>query len=370
MRYYFKIGNLTVLIEYNREQYCAYFEKEFGLLHVSEGELTASRADICVTIQETPIRFLSEMKKVSKGFWQCESFLLQQLVAFRRKTWIKYNSLNNIELIVTYPCNEPIEKLFNPFFECRSIACLHDFFHNPFLLILQLNMLKLNSALFHSSSLVKRNEEIYLFTGEGQSGKSSLLKLLLDNYNSSFSAEDFSFVCSDGSVFGYPHMCRVKDKDFFRQIMTKSTINTIFDKLNYFAFHKVLRVGNGRHFSVSDYFSGKSFQERGNSGYVFELDRKCSEFSCEIQDLDSFVERQISVINNEFSNMVSVVDLADVLHKNGFVVYSFDDMINQIRQIYYTCFAKFKGLFILHLPFYSHIDEAADKLLTIVREKE
>jgi len=363
MEFCYKINSVFVLIDYKNPGYLNYFEKEFGLLKV-ENNTNADKIKIHIVEQ----RYVKgkNMKIITDNLWIDEKATIQKLQAFRREIWIRYNSIKDITLYLDYDVNEKIERFLNPFYESRAIACLNDFFHNAFLIILQLNLINCNGALLHCSSFIdiERNY-MYTLCGTGQVGKSTLMQAILEDgkrYN--YCAEDFAVVFSDGMLYGYPHECRVKES-FFQDPLyyDMNSPPSLGDRINYFVYHKILKRGNGRHFAVRALFPKVQFQSFGALNDVYLLNRDSDEFLCEAISLEDFVSMQKQILSTEFSNMVMVRELLIAFKHIEFIDYDFEELMSRITKIYEKAFSHNVIIYQVYLPIYPDVHDATRKLI-------
>lgn len=337
-KYCYRVAGIVTEINYSATEYRDYLDREFGLLKCS-GE----KADIKVTVHNEGYKMPSDGKD---SFQKVQNGVAQLFKAFGRHFVIVYKSISEIDIYIPYSIRDFFGRLVNPYYESRAFCCLEDFFHNPFLLILQMHLLKRNASLFHCSAFSYADgDKCFALTGEGNTGKTAMLKELLKMGNIRAIAEDFAVVDSSGMIYGYPHQLGVKTES-----LDCEAFMGVGDKLNRTVYETLTGKKNVRHFPFKEIISAE-FAEYAEVSGVIILDRKRP---FEIYKADSDRASKISkeIITGEFENVVSLKELSEELFKNGLSDMGFDGMIKETGIVYESFFMKVKKIRNLKLPVY------------------
>lgn len=353
-KYCYRVAGIVTEINYSATEYGDYLDREFGFLKCS-GE----KADIKVTVHNEGYKMPSDGKD---SFQKVQSGVAQLFKAFGRHFVIVYKSIFEMDIFIPYPIKDSFGRFVNPYYESRAFCCLEDFFHNPFLLILQMHLLKKNASLFHCSAFsFAESDRCFALTGEGQAGKTAMLKELVKRKDVRAIAEDFAVVDSSGMIYGYPHQIGVKTKN-----LDSKAFEGLKDKLNRKVYEALTGKKNVRHFPFKEIISGEFTQSARIYGVIF-LNRK-EIFKVSKTDSSRASKLSEKNITREFENMVSLKELSKVLFEEGLSDMGFDEMVKNTGNLYDSFFAKVNGIYDLELPVFSDKAFAAGKISEVLGE--
>lgn len=352
-KYCYKVAGIVAEIDYSAIEYGDYLEKEFGLLKCS-----FEKADIKVTVHNEGYKMPYSGKEC---FQKVQNGVAQFFKAFGRHFVIVYKSISEMDIYIPYSLKDSFARFVNPYYEPRALCCLEDFFHNPFLLILQMNLLKKNASLFHCSAFLDEEGKCFALAGEGHTGKTAMLKEFVKREKVRAIAEDFSAVDSSGMVYGYPHQMGVKTKN-----LDSKEFRGLGDKVNRKVYETLTGKRNVRHFPFKKIISDKFAESAGITAVLF-LDRK---EVFEVKKADSFraVQLATDIITREFENMVSVKELSKKLFEEGLSDAGFDELIKRTGVVYGSFFERVSKIYDLKLPLYEEKSVAAKKISEVCGE--
>ncbi len=357
----FSIRNYIIEVNYEDPVYKSYLNREFSLMQVND--LKSKGSDIKISILTCRYDPGHLKKQVSENFWSDGKALFHRFKAFNRLFWIKYLSLKEAVLYIPYKESDYIGRFVSPFYENRAEGCATDFFHNSFLGLLQLHLLDNNGSLFHCSGLQYQGKN-FVFTGCGQSGKSSLLGTISKLVPIKYIAEDFGCLYTDGVLYGYPHQSRVKEQDLNK---SGSLYFSIANRINLWIFKYLTRSNNGRHFSVKDIYPNTEFCRAGVIDQCFFLERTGERVTTTAIDGETMSKKSLDVIKIEFNNMKNLRELVDNFYTFKFSNRNFEMLINDTWEIYNKTFRHITGM-LLELPYYEDIFEAGENIIDLMRE--
>lgn len=357
-KYCYLIADIVTEIDYDTTEYTDYLEREFGLMKCNKEE-----GHIKIAIRNKRYEGLDKLQPLGEGFFKDGKNVVQVFKAFKRSFVALYKGIRDIELFIPYSFKDFWGRLINPYYESRAVCCLEDFFHNPFLLILQLNLLHENTALFHCSSFLDTGRErFFALSGEGRTGKTTILKQLVKKGNIKACSEDFAFVNERGMLYGYTHLMGVKTKH-----LEPSCFKGFGNKLNRIVFEILTKKKNVRHFPFREIIEGE-YTDCGKVQGVLFLDRNTQTVSNMKIDLDKAVDLSLRIITREFSNVVSLENLTRVLLNAGLSDIGFDEMVKRTETVYKNFFENVSGIYETGLPMYEDAGETAEKLNEILAE--
>lgn len=352
-KYCYRVAGIVTEIDYEATEYKDYLDREFGLL-----KCTGENPDIKVTIHNKKYKGTGKCKG---SFQKKSGSVVQFFKAFGRRFVIVYKSISEMELYIPYSFGDCWGRIANPYYESRAISCREDFFHNPFLFILQMNLLKRNASLFHCSSFCNGDDRCFVLAGEGHAGKTAVLKELAKKGGIRACSEDFAVVDSEGIIYGYPHQLGVKTKS-----MEPSSFKGFGDKLNRRIYELLTEKKNVRHFPFKDVIKGE-FKESARVCGVLFLDRQ-EKFDCRRIDSGRASETSVKIITKEFENMVSLKELSSALFEADISDMEFAGMLKKTEDVYGNFFEKTSGMCELRLPVYEDKAFTAEKICEVCAE--
>lgn len=370
MEYYFSVAGLTVRINYDYDYITNYLDKEFSLL-----KSPAKKSLIVVKIKNGSFVNTSLYKKIGNTPKIVNNSIVQYFTAFQRHFGVEYSlegEAIECELFIPYSEKGGIKKFMSPFYEGPLFSCLADFFHNPFLAVLQFQLLLRGGSLFHCSSFYLDNENrTVVLAGGAGSGKSTLMTELLKKVPAKVCSEDFAVVSVDGSIYGYPHQTRVRFTDMRKaNIKYKSGIayglNGILDAINKYFYSVVQHKENGRHFSLKEIYGAFGFQVKClMDGNIYFLTREveCPETS--ILNLKEFCCIQTDIILTEFNNMISAMEVFRSLAELGGKMTIYNTFRELITNIYIKSFSKLKCVQV-GISYMPNLDDATNELNRVI----
>lgn len=292
---------------------------------------------------------------------------VQTLKATGRSITVEY--INETKLHVRVPKSTSFDGLFriiNPTYESRQSAAIIDFLHNLFLGILQVQLLKNESTIFHCGSLCMpgRNKAILLFGGP-QIGKSTLVNLLTKNYWGKIISEDFCILSKDGRVYSLPHKRRISLSQYEESghyLNFSERWNRIFCKVMGKEVYRVL--------PFSEIFNEHSLSLEAPIDIIYFVQRDGTDVFQEKCSKSKFAQQCLSVLLGEFKNFSGFQEMFDVLPCGQYCQMTFDQMLEctkkAIEDIYDNIDCR-----ILHVPFFQTPEISAEKLRQfLIRERE
>jgi len=274
--------------------------------------------------------------------------------ASMRKFIIRFHSFNNLKLDIPYNQNNDFFfRIINPYYETRHNLCLTDFFHNIFLGILQIELLKKNSTLFHASAAILNENKANIFFGKAQSGKSEIIDLITREYNGSILSEDFCVIDCNSRVFALPHKSRVSILSYD----SKRNNVSIIEKVNRFVVNKVLKRNCVRRMPFKRIYDRHSFSKSGEIGKVYIIKRDSDSLYSEKCTRSEFVGLCMEVMEEEFGNFVGFKDVLCIYREN----LSWEEMLSRTKCMLGRIYDS-NECEILNIPFYPTLEELEDNV--------
>lgn len=295
-----------------------------------------------------------------------DCYPVQKLQATGRSFTIEY--VNETKLHVCVPESTSFDWLFrtiNPTYESRQSAAIIDFLHNLFLGILQVQLLKRESTIFHCGTLCMpgNNKAILLFGGP-QIGKSTLINLLTENYWGKIISEDFCILSKEGLVYSLPHKRRI----------SLSQYEKMGHCLNFAEwwnrnFCKFMRKEAYRVLPFSEIFNRHSFSLEAPIDIIYFVQRDGTVVFQEKCSKSEFTQKCLSVLVGEFKNFSGFEQMFDVLPGRTYAGMNFVQMVENTKQIIEAVYDRIDCR-ILHVPFLRTPEMSAEALRQFLIKKE
>lgn len=371
MKYYFKIANTVVEISFDNDEVKDYLEKDFGLLVCQPCE-----PSIKLEVKNNTDMLPSDIKNDDKFEFRIkEGYLYQYFSAFQRHFWARYCFCENrteVSLFIPYGNKGIGGQFLSPYFENPFQSCLIDYFHNTFLALLQSELMQREASLFHCSAfkLDSFNDAIVL-GGGAQCGKSSLMTALSNFEPVEIYAEDFAVVTSEHVLYGYLHQTRVKFSDMNGaglkfQPNKDGIISGVLNRCNKRVYSLLTNNKNGRHFSIKEYYHGRTINNRTPLKHrIFLLTRGDSDSSVFPVELKSFCRIQTEIMLSEFRNMRGAMGLFKNLLERKGIEWREEYLYNKICGIYEKTFKDLQ-CYNLEISYYPQVESAAKELKRII----
>ena len=370
MEYLYAVAGTTVKIEYNNQYITQYLDREFSLMRCDRGT-----PSIIVKINNGSSVSIKRFKNQVRKLELIDNKIVQFFKAFQRHFGVEYRFEGNTivcELFIPYSERGGLKKFMSSFYEGALYSCLADFFHNPFLAVLQYQLLNKGASLFHCSSfyLEQESRTIVLAGGAG-SGKSTLMTELLKLVHANVCSEDFAVVTEDGRIFGYPHQTRVRFTDMGKaRIRYKNGIkyglNGVLDIINQYVYSIIQHKENGRHFSLNEIYGENGFQMKCSmGGEIYFLRRDVERPERRVLNLEDYCSIQTGVILSEFENMISAMELIKGLAELGGNIVIYDTFRDMIMNVYTKSFSSLKCIQV-NIPYMPNLDDTTNELYRII----
>lgn len=345
--FYFRVGFVGIMVAFTEEWIAEYLEKEYGLLR--EHSLSE---DVKVNIM-----YRNDYTVVQENIYCGKLVARGRITYFELRSDSKYLEVN---VYIKKQACCTVKKFISPFYESIDESCLADFFHGPFLGILQIKLLEKRQSLFHASMFYKEKNAIVL-AGGAQCGKSRLAIEMLQRYDGGYCSEDFCIITADtGEIYSLPHQSRVK-KEQLKQIGYQN--QGILDSVNLSIYAKISPNRAARRLPVEKIFKNSKYVRNGNAAIIYLLDRSVIKSTCiEEVPIDSAVAEFMNILNIEFINMKYVETCI-----NGALCFEggYMEMMERTK----TCisdFCKSKKIVHLRLPIYSDINITIENLNNLI----
>lgn len=370
MNYFFKIAHETVEVQYDNIVITDYLDNDFCFLKCKPEKPSIV---ICVIEEDASYQHLFNSSNII--FVSAEQRVLQSFKAFQRHFWIEYSIKDGtlyIKLEIPKYKAIQIRRFISPYFEVPIRSCLIDFFHDPFMIVLQYKMMKRNMSLFHASSFIQSaTNDMVILSGGAQSGKSSLMAGISKRNRIKICSEDFAFVGIDNRIYGYPHQTRVKFKDMKNLHLEYGKGDGFFkgmqDNVNHIVYGVISNRENGRRFPLKQIFKNHDFILYGEiKNKVYLINRESTKLNNKSISIDEFCKIHTNIIMNEFENMTNSSKLLSSLGKLYGEEWSVINLWYQIYHIYQLTF-KDINLRQIELPYYPDIDQAVIELENIIK---
>lgn len=302
---FINISNVKITIE-APAVFEAYLKNDFGIFEAEEGEAP----DILIRIRN------QVYVPAEKKSYQITARDHTTVFTCARRDKAIY-----IELYVPYHVkNVLLEMLGNPFFMPKWQRCLVDFFHNPFLGILQMELLARGATFLHAAAYCKSPQDGVVLVGDGQSGKSTILKWMSKEPGVSVMSEDFCIVNETGSIAAYPKQSRVTMADLKETAYYKKSgrAYAFWDRLNVVLFSALgwLGVPPKRRLAFEEVFAGCPFAKEAKLSCLVFLKREGEEPELEPCECEAFAELCAGTMQTEFENLAVFLELLTDMGKN------------------------------------------------------
>jgi hypothetical protein len=341
-----KLGSIDIKIEFPALNLVSrYMEKEYSLITTK----ASGQSDIKINI-----RF--------KNAGKSERVILQSFKAHGRHFLIEYVDERSVNLNIPYKVSDKtLDRIISPFFESRWEACLVDFFHNVFLGILQIYLLNNGSTLMHASSMIFPGEDkAVVFFGAPQSGKSTLIKLLTENYNGCIISEDFCIASSEGALYSLPHQSRVSIE---QSASLKKKTYRFSEKINWQLFEMMSFTGRKpiRRYSFEEIHNSQTIQTAALIGQIFFIFRDGNQIYTENCSKSQFIKLCMDVLENEFRNFAGFREMMSLMPDQKYCGIDWKTLLSKTADMLETLYSILPCR-ILHIPMYETPQKAASEL--------
>ena len=369
---FLKINSIGIAIHTNNYLIIQLLNNEFS--HFITEHISSTKWEIVIKNEEYNLNNI-DVRKHSDSLFYSNNMVIQKLSAKNRDSYIEYQKKGDCiftALYISYKIKQnSLERMKDPLYMMRWERCVIDFFHGPFLGIMELLLLKHGSSFLHAAAYAINGKGISL-AGNGQSGKSTIVSWIVENKNISIISEDFCIVSSDKQIISYPKSSRiVKDKldeTNYWQICNQDTI--VANKINLFLFSFLQKFGitakrimpNGEIFKnipicmTTDYYS------------AIWVNREVTELKLEDITAVELAELCGESMKTELYNLSGFTDILDLLQSKYDSELCFEKIIKNIKEIYYWCFSDTISKR-LNLPFYREKNETKSKINKILLEE-
>lgn len=341
-KFYIKIADMIILICFEKnKEIRKYLESEYELIEYKDSSYI-----VCFTVT---IRIFHKTDKINN---------LQKFKARNRCFYLGYTD-NSVEVFIPYLIHtNPIRKLINNNYEFKWELCIHDFFHNIFLIILQEILLKKQKTLLHASSFSIYDKNI-LFFGKAQSGKSTMAKIINETMDGFILSEDFCIgEINSSKVYSLPHKSRVNLNEYNHN---QSVNKTFLDKLNQILFFpiRIIKKKQIRRIGYSQVFKKKHFIIESSIDVFYVIKRGGEEICAKKIDQEDFVDFCMEVLINEFHNIRESDKTAENMNNIGF--YGYKAMIRMTEKAVRNLYKSYNCQ-VLYIPYYQSFEKLSNEL--------
>jgi hypothetical protein len=366
------IGSVDVKISAEKRDISDYLLREFH--HFTTDCIDCDSFDIEIEILNSSFSLPYNSTKIINTTYVFDGTIAQQINARGHSTWILYKpgktSSHHIAVYLPYKIgNSNMEKLFSASFLTKWQSCLVDFFHGPFLGILQIELLKRGNTFLHASAYCTENGKTITLAGNGKSGKSTFVGLLTEGSSRSIIAEDFCIIDNGFFVISYPKQCRVykEQLNHTSYYNGKGRIENFFDKLNFLLFSpaKIIGLKPKRRLSFDEIYDNRSFIFNAPLNAVVFLKREGDEIKVEHRSKDEFVKLCVETMLTEFNNLTAFSDYLSAAEKIHYFSKTQEGIIAEMQSLFSNMYDK-TDCYVAEVPFYDNLEFVNTKLSAIL----
>jgi hypothetical protein len=367
----FKIANISIkFICHENNQIIEFIKRDFGIFKFD----SIDSPDLCIEITHNKFHVPKNCTYFDSTIISFENTIAVKYNARFRSAWVTFSTKphlgNNIKIYIPKELmltdnksivKEKIIRMFFPNFLYRWQNLLLDIIHGPLLGIIHLRLLRENSALIHASAITNKNGKGILIPGWAQSGKSTIVDILINKKSWKFIAEDLCILTKEKTLATYPKQRRIywnqlKNTNYFKRNI--NFLEKIEDRINVLLLGTFKPIGfkSKRILSWDEIIEKKNIEEISDINAVVYLLRG---------DYDDISLLEVS--NKKLAEMCSSMMLTELQNFNGFfqliAVYGIvSDDVNPIEtlskntyEMYLSTF-KDKNCYILKVPYFDNLD--------------
>lgn len=348
---FYNICGVKVRFEFTENLFIKeYLNRELYLFNTDEENGESDITTLIYTGKSEKEKYFNTVDNYKKS--QSGKFIEKKLSAKDRYTLSTY-FINEerkaiILLYIPYIAKKSIfEKVISPSYLEKWNRCLIDFIHGPFIVVMQMNLMKNNKTFTHSSSINYNNSGI-LITAFAQAGKSTLVDYMINKTEAKLISEDFSII-DKTNIYSYPKQCRVYFKNMKESFYSQRKTEKYLDKFSFIFFDnlKWLSIEPKRILSYSDLYGMRKISNNGTLDKVILLFRDSNKVSLENIDVNKATAISTENLINEFDNIDFSNEIVNIIYGSLGYKSLYKEIYDTFRQIYSN-----KELIMINVPFY------------------
>lgn len=362
------IANILLSIFTDDNQIRNYITREFENNYLNDN-IDYIKPSVSINIYSTKKYEFKIEKKINNNiFTDSDKNIMQIIKAKGRKTIVIYSkNFEKINIYIPYKTTtNEITKIINPKYLAKWQNCLIDFFHGPFLGILEYFLLKKDYTFIHGSSFCY-NSMGYVFSGKAQVGKTEIVNSLKND--AKILSDDFTILLDNSHISPYQKSIGVflENINFDTYYSDKKRISIIFEKINFKIF-KILRFKPKRILFFKEVFTNSYSKDNIELNKIFYINRDNDNYKIKKIEVSEYVPEMVKILENEFNNLQNfwiLLDECTDLNKETFML--------EIKNCLEKCL-KYVKLYSINIPFYEEKHEFRTKikniLLDVLKERK